>query len=103
MEVGGDELTAYDNRNPRTRQRVWGDLCRGPHVPTTRHIPAFKLMRTAAAYWRGNEKNPQLQRIYGTAWESAEALEAHLERLAEAERRGHPRLGAGLGLFRFPC
>jgi threonyl-tRNA synthetase len=102
MEVGGGELTVYDNLDPRTKERVWGDLCRGPHVPTTKYIPAFKLTRVAAAYWRGNENNPQLQRIYGTAWESAEAQEAYLERLAEAERRDHRKLGAELDLFSFP-
>ncbi|WP_016699979.1 threonine--tRNA ligase [Actinoalloteichus spitiensis] len=102
MEVGGGELTVYDNLDPRTGERVWGDLCRGPHVPTTRHIPAFTLTRVAAAYWRGNERNPQLQRIYGTAWESTEALDRHLELLAEAERRDHRRLGAELDLFSFP-
>jgi threonyl-tRNA synthetase len=102
MEVGGGELTIYDNVDPRTGDRVWGDLCRGPHVPTTKHIPAFKLTRVAAAYWRGNENNPQLQRIYGTAWESQEALDAHLEMLAEAERRDHRKLGAELDLFSFP-
>ncbi|MFY9807052.1 MAG: threonine--tRNA ligase [Pseudonocardiaceae bacterium] len=102
MEVGAAELTIYDNVHPHTGETVWGDLCRGPHVPTTRHIPAFKLMRTAAAYWRGNERNPQLQRIYGTAWESAEALEHHLELLAEAQRRDHRKLGAELDLFSFP-
>ncbi|HVV11412.1 threonine--tRNA ligase [Amycolatopsis sp.] len=102
MEVGGGELTAYDNLDPRTKERVWSDLCRGPHVPTTKFIPAFKLTRVAAAYWRGNEKNPQLQRIYGTAWESAEAQEQYLERLAEAERRDHRKLGAELDLFSFP-
>ncbi|WP_406633698.1 threonine--tRNA ligase [Amycolatopsis sp. WGS_07] len=102
MEVGGGELTIYDNLDPRTKERVWSDLCRGPHVPTTKFIPAFKLTRVAAAYWRGNEKNPQLQRIYGTAWESAEAQDAHLERLAEAERRDHRKLGAELDLFSFP-
>ena len=78
MEVGGDELTAYDNLNPRTRERVWGDLCRGPHIPTTRYIPAFKLTRSSAAYWRGDQNNASLQRIYGTAWESQEALDRHL-------------------------
>ncbi len=78
MEVGGDELTAYDNLNPRTRERVWGDLCRGPHIPTTKHIPAFKLTRSSAAYWRGDQNNASLQRIYGTAWESQEALDRHL-------------------------
>jgi threonyl-tRNA synthetase len=102
MEVGGGELTIYDNLDPRSGERVWGDLCRGPHVPTTKHIPAFKLSRVAAAYWRGNEKNPQLQRIYGTAWESQEALDAHLELLAEAERRDHRKLGVELDLFSFP-
>ncbi|MCE6998785.1 threonine--tRNA ligase [Saccharothrix sp. S26] len=102
MEVGGGELTIYDNLDPRSGDRVWGDLCRGPHVPTTKHIPAFKLTRVAAAYWRGNEKNPQLQRIYGTAWESQEALDAYLELLAEAERRDHRKLGVELDLFSFP-
>ncbi|MFB9902921.1 threonine--tRNA ligase [Allokutzneria oryzae] len=102
MEVGGGELTIYDNLDPRSGDRVWADLCRGPHVPTTKYIPAFKLMRSAAAYWRGSEKNPQLQRIYGTAWESAEALEHYLELLAEAERRDHRKLGAELDLFSFP-
>jgi threonyl-tRNA synthetase len=102
MEVGVGELTIYDNVHPHTGEIIWGDLCRGPHVPTTRHIPAFRLMRTAAAYWRGNERNPQLQRIYGTAWESAEALERHLELLVEAQRRDHRKLGAELDLFSFP-
>ncbi|WP_336157713.1 threonine--tRNA ligase [Amycolatopsis sp. VC5-11] len=105
MEVDSSssgELTIYDNLDPRTKERVWSDLCRGPHVPTTKFIPAFKLTRVAAAYWRGNEKNPQLQRIYGTAWESAEAQDAHLERIAEAERRDHRKLGAELDLFSFP-
>ncbi len=76
VEVGGSELTIYDNL--RGDETAWKDLCRGPHLPTTRDIPAFKLMRTAAAYWRGSEKNPMLQRIYGTAWESKDALKAHL-------------------------
>ena len=102
MEVGEGELTIYDNLDPRTKERVWSDLCRGPHVPTTKFIPAFKLTRVAAAYWRGSEKNPQLQRIYGTAWESAEAQDAYLERVAEAERRDHRKLGAELDLFSFP-
>ncbi|MBM7775938.1 threonyl-tRNA synthetase [Actinokineospora baliensis] len=102
MEVGGGELTIYDNLDPRSGEQVWGDLCRGPHVPTTKHIPAFKLTRVAAAYWRGNDKNPQLQRIYGTAWESQEALDAHLELIAEAERRDHRKLGTELDLFSFP-
>ncbi|MGU3433307.1 threonine--tRNA ligase [Actinomycetes bacterium M1A6_2h] len=102
MEVGGGELTAYDNLNPRTGEREWGDLCRGPHVPTTKYIPAFKLTRSSAAYWRGNQANADLQRIYGTAWESTEALDAHLELLAEAERRDHRKLGTELDLFSFP-
>jgi threonyl-tRNA synthetase len=102
MEVGGDELTAYDNLNPRTREREWGDLCRGPHIPTTRYIPAFKLTRSSAAYWRGNQDNASLQRIYGTAWESQEALDRHLEFLEEAQKRDHRRLGAELDLFSFP-
>ena len=102
MEVGGDELTAYDNLNPRTRERVWGDLCRGPHIPTTKHIPAFKLTRSSAAYWRGDQNNASLQRIYGTAWETQEALDKHLELIAEAQRRDHRKLGAELDLFSFP-
>jgi threonyl-tRNA synthetase len=81
---------------------LWSDLCRGPHLPTTKYIPAFSLTRSAAAYWRGSEKNPQLQRIYGTAWESNDALQAHLDRVAEAEKRDHRRLGAELDLFSFP-
>ncbi|MBS9532105.1 threonine--tRNA ligase [Mycobacterium sp. M1] len=102
MEVGGDELTAYDNLNPRTKERVWGDLCRGPHIPTTRFIPAFKLTRSSAAYWRGDQKNASLQRVYGTAWESQEALDAHLELIEEALRRDHRKLGVELDLFSFP-
>jgi threonyl-tRNA synthetase len=102
VEVGGSELTIYDNIDPRSCERRWYDLCRGPHVPTTRHIPVFALQRTAAAYWRGSEKNPQLQRIYGTAWESKDALKAYNEFLAEAERRDHRRIGADLDLFSFP-
>jgi threonyl-tRNA synthetase len=102
MEVGGDELTAYDNLNPRNRERVWGDLCRGPHIPTTKYIPAFKLTRSSAAYWRGDQRNASLQRIYGTAWESQEALDHHLELLDEAQRRDHRRLGVELDLFSFP-
>ena len=102
MEVGGDELTAYDNLNPRTRERIWGDLCRGPHAPTTKYIPAFKLTRSSAAYWRGNQNNASLQRIYGTAWESQEALDRHLELLEEAQKRDHRRLGVELDLFSFP-
>lgn len=102
MEVGGDELTAYDNLNPRTRERVWGDLCRGPHIPTTKHIPAFTLTRSSAAYWRGDQNNASLQRIYGTAWESQEALDKHLELIEEAQRRDHRKLGVELDLFSFP-
>ncbi len=100
-EVGGAQLTIYDNLR-KDGSLAWKDLCRGPHVPTTRNIPAFKLTRVAAAYWRGSEKNPQLQRIYGTAWESRDALKAHLHRLEEAERRDHRKLGAELDLFSFP-
>ncbi|MDI3345272.1 threonine--tRNA ligase [Streptomyces sp. AJ-1] len=101
-EVGGGELTIYDNLDAKTGELCWRDLCRGPHLPTTRNIPAFKLMRSAAAYWRGSEKNPQLQRIYGTAWPSKEELKAHLEFLAEAEKRDHRKLGTELDLFSFP-
>jgi threonyl-tRNA synthetase len=101
VEVGAGELTIYDNLK-RDGSLAWKDLCRGPHLPTTKRIPAFKLMRSAAAYWRGDEKNKQLQRIYGTAWESKEALEAHLHRIEEAERRDHRKLGRELDLFSFP-
>ncbi len=101
-EVGAGELTIYDNIR-RDGTRAWGDLCRGPHVPTTKALGnAFKLMRTAAAYWRGSEKNPQLQRVYGTAWPTKDELKAYLERLAEAEKRDHRKLGAELDLFSFP-
>ena len=100
VEVGGAELTMYDNL--AGEELVWKDLCRGPHLSTTRDIPAFKLMRTAAAYWRGSEKNPMLQRIYGTAWESRDALKAHLTMLEEAEKRDHRKLGNELDLFSFP-
>jgi threonyl-tRNA synthetase len=102
VEVGGSELTMYDNLDPKTGSVVWYDLCRGPHLPTTRHIPAFKLMRSGGAYWRGSEQNPQLQRIYGTAWESRQAQEDYLHLLEEAERRDHRKLGAELDLFSFP-
>lgn len=101
-EVGAGELTIYDNLDAKTGELCWKDLCRGPHLPTTRNIPAFKLMRSAAAYWRGSEKNPQLQRIYGTAWPSKDELKAHLDFLAEAERRDHRKLGSELDLFSFP-
>jgi threonyl-tRNA synthetase len=102
MEVGGGELTIYDNVDAKSGSRVWGDLCRGPHLPSTKHIGAFKLMRTAAAYWRGSEKNPQLQRVYGTAWPTRDALKAYLAMLEEAARRDHRKLGADLDLFSFP-
>jgi threonyl-tRNA synthetase len=102
-EVGAGELTIYDNVNPQTGEVAWKDLCRGPHLPNTRMIGnAFSLMRSAAAYWRGNEKNKQLQRIYGTAWPSKDELRAHLDRLEEAAKRDHRRLGAELDLFSFP-
>ncbi|WP_435741574.1 threonine--tRNA ligase [Nocardioides sp. SYSU DS0663] len=101
VEVGAGELTIYDNVR-RNGDVAWSDLCRGPHLPTTKRIPAFKLMRTAAAYWRGDEKNKQLQRVYGTAWPSKEDLEAYLHRLEEAERRDHRKLGRDLDLFSFP-
>ncbi len=101
VEVGAGELTIYDNVR-RNGDVAWSDLCRGPHLPTTKRIPAFKLMRSAAAYWRGDENNKQLQRIYGTAWESKEALDEHLHRIAEAERRDHRKLGRDLDLFSFP-
>ncbi|MFC9471061.1 threonine--tRNA ligase [Nocardia sp. NPDC056952] len=102
MEVGGNELTIYDNLDPRTGEKLWGDLCRGPHIPTTKFIPAFKLTRSSAAYWRGDQDREDLQRVYGTAWESTEAMDAYLELLAEAERRDHRKLGLELDLFSFP-
>jgi len=102
VEVGAGELTIYDNIR-RDGERAWGDLCRGPHVPTTKMLGnAYKLMRTAAAYWRGSEKNPQLQRVYGTAWPSKDEMKDYLDRLAEAEKRDHRKLGAELDLFSFP-
>ena len=101
VEVGGAELTIYDNLG-RDGEPVWSDLCRGPHLPSTKIIPAFKLMRSAGAYWRGSEKNPMLQRIYGTAWPSQDDLNAYLELLAEAEKRDHRKLGQELDLFSFP-
>ncbi|MCW2871104.1 threonine--tRNA ligase [Actinacidiphila oryziradicis] len=101
-EVGAGELTIYDNLDAKTGELCWSDLCRGPHLPTTRNIPAFKLMRSGGAYWRGSEKNPMLQRIYGTAWPTKDELKAHLDFLAEAEKRDHRRLGAELDLFSFP-
>ncbi len=101
VEVGSGELTIYDNLG-RDGNPVWSDLCRGPHLPSTKHIPAFKLMRAAGAYWRGSEKNPMLQRIYGTAWPTQEKLDEYLNLLEEAEKRDHRRLGAELDLFSFP-
>ncbi|MFJ7247612.1 threonine--tRNA ligase [Kitasatospora sp. NPDC098652] len=102
VEVGTGELTIYDNLDAKTGEQCWGDLCRGPHLPSTRHIPAFKLMRNASAYWRGSEKNPQLQRIYGTAWPTKDELKAHLDFLVEAEKRDHRKLGNELDLFSIP-
>ena len=104
VEVGGAELTIYDNVDPATEKVVWSDLCRGPHLPSTKLInaAAVKLMRTAAAYWRGSEKNPQLQRVYGTAWPTREQLKDYLKLLEEAARRDHRKLGADLDLFSFP-
>ena len=102
VEVGGAQLTIYDNVR-KDGTVAWGDLCRGPHIPSTKLIGnAFKVMRSAAAYWRGSEKNPQLQRIYGTTWPTKDELKAYLDRLAEAERRDHRRLGPELDLFSFP-
>nr|WP_154796721.1 threonine--tRNA ligase [Occultella kanbiaonis] len=101
-EVGAGELTIYDNLR-RDGATAWKDLCRGPHLPSTRLIGnGFSLMRSAAAYWRGSEKNPQLQRIYGTAWPTKDELVAYKDRLAEAERRDHRKLGAEMDLFSFP-
>ncbi|ARC56952.1 Threonine--tRNA ligase [Frondihabitans sp. 762G35] len=103
VEVGGTELTVYDNVDPKTGDVIWRDLCRGPHLPSTRLIGnGWKLMRVAAAYWRGSEKNKQLQRIYGTAWATKDALREHLARLEEAAKRDHRKLGAELDLFSFP-
>ncbi|MCB4207604.1 threonine--tRNA ligase [Arthrobacter sp. UM1] len=103
VEVGAGEMTLYNNVDRKSGEVVWRDLCRGPHLPNTKLISnAFALTRTAAAYWRGNEANKQLQRIYGTAWPTKEDLKAYQERLAEAERRDHRKLGAELDLFSFP-
>lgn len=103
VEVGGAELTIYDNVDAKTGEVYWKDLCRGPHLPNTRMIGnGWSLTRVAAAYWRGSEKNPQLQRIYGTAWPSKDALREHLGRLEEAAKRDHRKLGAELDLFSFP-
>ncbi len=102
VEVGGNVLTIYDNLDAGTGELCWKDLCRGPHLPDTRAIPAFKLMRSGGAYWRGSEKNPQLQRIYGTAWESRDQQDAYVKMLSEADKRDHRKLGAELDLFSFP-
>jgi threonyl-tRNA synthetase len=103
VEVGGSELTIYDNVDPKTGETKWKDLCRGPHLPNTRMIgQGYKLIRAAAAYWRGSEKNPSLQRIYGTGWPSKQELRDYTERLEEAQKRDHRRLGAELDLFSFP-
>jgi threonyl-tRNA synthetase len=103
VEVGAGEITIYDNVDRKSGETIWCDLCRGPHLPNTKLISnAFALTRTAAAYWLGSEKNKQLQRIYGTAWPTKEALKAYQDRIAEAERRDHRKLGAELDLFSFP-
>ena len=103
VEVGAGELTIYDNVDPRSGETVWKDLCRGPHIPSTKMLGnGWKLTRLAAAYWRGSEKNPQLQRIYGTAWASKDDLRAYLDRLEEAAKRDHRKLGQDLDLFSFP-
>jgi threonyl-tRNA synthetase len=103
VEVGAGELTIYDNVDPKSGEVVWKDLCRGPHLPNTRMIGnGWSLMRVAAAYWRGSEKNPQLQRIYGTAWPTKDELRAYQTRLEEAAKRDHRKLGAELDLFSFP-
>ena len=104
MEVGGAELTIYDNVDEKTGETCWSDLCRGPHVPDTSYIPqnAIKLMRSSAAYWLGDQKQESLQRLYGTAWPSKDELRGYLDFLAEAEKRDHRRLGSELDLFSFP-
>ena len=103
VEVGGAELTIYDNVDPRTGETVWKDLCRGPHLPNTRLIGnGYTLTRSAAAYWRGSEKNKQLQRVYGTAWATKDDLRAYITRQEEAAKRDHRKLGAELDLFSFP-
>ncbi|MBN9612965.1 MAG: threonine--tRNA ligase, partial [Actinobacteria bacterium] len=103
VEVGGTELTIYDNVDPKTGELCWKDLCRGPHLPNTRMIGnGWALMRSAGAYWRGSEKNPMLQRIYGTAWPSKDELRAYQTRLEEAAKRDHRKLGVELDLFSFP-
>ncbi len=100
-EISKHELSMYDNVD-REGNKVWSDLCRGPHLPNTRYIKAFKLERVAAAYWRGSEQNPMLQRIYGTAWPSKEELKAYTTRMEEAAKRDHRKLGQEMDLFSFP-
>ena len=103
VEVGAGELSIYDNVDPKTGETLWKDLCRGPHLPNTRLIGnGWAIMRSAAAYWRGSEKNKQLQRVYGTAWATKDDLRAHKDRLEEAAKRDHRKLGAELDLFSFP-
>jgi threonyl-tRNA synthetase len=103
VEVGGAELTIYDNVDPKTGETVWKDLCRGPHLPNTRMIGnGYALTRSAAAYWRGSEKNKQLQRVYGTAWPTKDELRAYQARQEEAAKRDHRKLGQELDLFSFP-
>lgn len=102
VEIGGEELSVYENTNS-AGEVIWRDLCRGPHLPNTRLIgKAFEIVRSAAAYWRGDESRPQLQRLYGTAWPTKEELQAHKDRLEEAARRDHRKLGVELDLFSFP-
>ncbi|WP_225734991.1 threonine--tRNA ligase [Pseudoclavibacter endophyticus] len=103
VEVGAGELTIYDNVDPKTGERYWSDLCRGPHLPSTRLIGnGFALTRSSGAYWRGSERNPMLQRIYGTAWPTKDELRAYQARVEEAQKRDHRRLGRELDLFSFP-
>ncbi|RAN79699.1 threonine--tRNA ligase [Bacillus sp. SRB_336] len=103
VEVGAGDITIYSNIDRKSGDEIWCDLCRGPHLPNTKLISnAFALTRTSAAYWLGNQNNQQLQRIYGTAWPTKDALKAYQERMAEAERRDHRKLGAELDLFSFP-
>ncbi|BAS09213.1 threonine--tRNA ligase [Arthrobacter sp. Hiyo4] len=103
VEVGAGDITIYNNVERKEGTTVWCDLCRGPHLPNTKLISnAFALTRSSSAYWLGNQKNQQLQRIYGTAWPTKDALKAYQERIAEAERRDHRKLGVELDLFSFP-
>ncbi len=103
VEVGGAELTVYDNVDPGTGETVWKDLCRGPHVPSTRYLGnGWALQRVSGAYWRGDQRNAQLQRVYGTAWATKDDLRAYQTRLEEAAKRDHRKLGKDLDLFSFP-